>query len=194
MNLALILAVVLVISYQSARCQSQRPFLEAFPSVSLSNLGQAHRIGTQFAYGVFILLAPSEQLRVGLSADISSPSSSYDLIGTRASESIHVSILQVVLGYQITSTSSPINLSGIGSLGLISLSSEERLISAGGFGVIRVPGRSQQSAIISLGIIGSRELVPHLSVFVFPKVLSVSPMQMSSLGYSIGGGLSIGVF
>ncbi|MBM2839704.1 MAG: hypothetical protein HW412_232 [Bacteroidetes bacterium] len=194
MNLTLILAVVLVISYQPARCQSQRPFLEAFPSVSLSNLGQAHGIGTHFAYGVSFLLAPSEQFRIGFSADISNPASSYDLIGTRASESIHVSILQVVLGYQITSTSSPINLSGIGSLGLISLSSEERLISAGGFGVIRVPGRSQQSAMISLGIIGSRELAPHLSVFVFPKVLSVSPMQMSSLGYSIGGGLSIGVF
>jgi hypothetical protein len=103
------------------------------------------------------------------------------------------------LAYRLTaavgflSLTEALQVSAIGGIGAMTIRSDSHSISAGGFGTITIPGRSEHFTTYSLGMSVSSSLGRRVSVHVSPELLFVSPANVSSMGYSIGGGLSIGI-
>ena len=190
----LFLAIFILATPFRSVAQGASPLLEVHPGLSIEHLGARYSIRTHIVYSLSASFLPSEKTRIGISASFGNPTSEYDLVGLAGIEEIHVSAFEVFVAYRIVKVFDAFDLSARGGVGLTILSTDERSVTVGAIGVVRVPGRSERAASYSVGLIASRELFPRVSAFVSPRVLLISPVQMSSLGYSIGGGLSLGIF
>jgi hypothetical protein len=140
-----------------------------------------------------VFVSPTDEITVGVAAGFAEPSSEYDLIGSTGSRQIHLSSYRFEASVRLVPVSKAIDLLATGAFGTLTLRSDPRYISAGGFGTITVPGQSEHFTTYSLGLRISARLTSHLSANLSPELFFVSPVKISSAGYSIGGGLSIGI-
>lgn len=144
-------------------------------------------------YQLWASFLPTERLSIGFGVSSASSISRYDLVGTIGEESILISTFQGSLGFRLADAMNLVAIDAVSRFGLMVLRSDSRRISAGGFGNITIPGRSERLFVTSFGLTASKRLFSRVSVFVFPQVVIVAPIQLRSAGYSIEGGLSIGI-
>jgi hypothetical protein len=163
------------------------------PFVSLQNLGTSQGIGSHMAFGVVALYSVSSQVSIGLGAEYASPTAAFDLIGSSGEMSINSSHYQLIVTTRLGRPWDLLEVSMLGGLGMITLSTEEANISAGALGMLKVPAQSDRSMTMLLGVVGSREIIPRVSIFLQPRALALFPLQTSSIGYSLSGGISLGL-
>ena len=190
-------ALVLAISTFSlpviSHSQPSKSLVMVSPGVFFERLESPQGILPFFGYGIDLMISPSEGIQVGASIGFGAPSSEYDLVGSTVSQDLQLSSYRAMVAVQLVSDAGPLNLSATGGIGMMILRSEQRSISAGGFGSIMIPGQSDHFTTYSFGLRASSRLYPRVSVYVSPELLFVSPVRISSTGYSIGGGLAIGI-
>lgn len=173
--------------------QASKSLVLASSQVSVERLASSEGIPAFPSYGISLMIVPSNALAVGVSATFADPTSEYDLVGSTVSQRLHLSSYRIVASVLLVSVSRIVDFSATGGLGFMTLRSEPRSISAGGFGTIVVSGQSEQFTTYSLGVRASTHLTSHISVFLSPELLLVSPVRVFSSGYLIGGGLAIGI-
>jgi hypothetical protein len=173
--------------------QSSKPLFLVSPGVFFQRLESPQGIMPFFGYGIDLIVFPSDEIQIGASVGFGSPSSEYDLVGSTVSQDLHLSSYQVLAAIQLVSAAGALGLSATGGVGIMTLRSEPHSISAGGFGSITVPSQSDHFTTYSVGLRASSRLSPRVSVYLSPGLLFVSPVRVSSTGYSIGGGMSIGI-
>ena len=174
--------------------QPDPSFVEFSVGASSDFLGSNQGLGNYASYAFSFVLSPIEKVRIGLGLHFANPLTQYDLVGQTDGEAANLFACSALLDYSVFRFGTRAELQATTSIGFVSLSIKEKWISAGGFGWLIVPGRYERSLISSFGLRFSSELISRASAFVSPKLLLVSPMGVSSVGYSIGGGLSIGIF
>jgi len=185
--------VIALFSFDSS-AQSANPSIYVSPEASLGSLRPADGLEPHLGYGLSVMVPTSDAVMVGIRATFANPSFQFDLVGATGTEQTRMSVFQALFAFHFLRLANIADLSVLGSLGLVTFSAKERFVSAGGFGSIKILARTDQFAIYSLGLRASKELVPRLSAFLSPQMAFLSPVQLSSIGYSIGGGLSVGIF
>jgi hypothetical protein len=192
-NAILLVFAVALFSFKSSS-QSSNSSLYVSPEVFFENTQRADGLQSHLGYGLSITVPTSDGIMVGIRAVFANPASEFDLVGANGIEQTRLSVYQALCAFRLFQLANVVDLSVLGRLGFMTISTKERLVSAGGFGSIKVPARSNQFATYSFGLNASKELGPHLSAFLSPQLVFLSPVRMSSIGYSIGGGLSVGIF
>jgi hypothetical protein len=191
---AIFLLFVLALFSNNSGAQIGNSSFYVSPEALWQNILPSEGLGPHLGYGLSIMVPTSNGVVVGIRAIFASPAYEFDLVGANGIEQMRLSVYQALCAVRFLQLANVFELSVFGSLGFMILSAKERLVSAGGFGSITVPARSDRSAIYSTGLTISKELAPRLSVFLSPQLVFVSPAQLSSIGYSIGGGMSVGIF
>lgn len=191
---AVLLANCLVLFSSGATPQSSASSIYVSSEAFLENTRPADGLEPHPGYGFSIVVSTSDVITVGIRAAFANPTSEFDLIAANGNEPMRLSAYQAQCAFRFVQLSGAFDLSVFGRLGFMTVSTNERLVSAGGFGSIKVPARSDRFRTYSVGLTASRELVPHLSAFLSPEIMFFSPAQLSSIGYSIAGGMSIGLF
>jgi hypothetical protein len=191
--IALIFAMLTILAPASSISQGNTPVLDLFAGASFDMFGD--RLAGQDCLGLdmSIAFAMTDNVKAGIWGHFAEPTFHYDLIGTQAAQTSNLSVYSCFLELRILRLGQAFSLSSNTSLGVMFLSTKEQQISVGGFGSIRIPSRREQTAISSFGFVLSTGVLSPLTISVSPRLVFVSPMQISSVGYSVQGGMSIGV-
>ena len=153
-----------------------------------SQIGLQHFVG----YGLTLLFSPSDRLAVGLSAEFAKPSIEYDVVGGTATEDLRLYSISFAFDFRAIDDTG-IRLDLRTRLGLTTVSSDDRTVSVGGFGFVTIPGQNDRNFAWHIGPVVSHEFISRLSLFVSPELVFVSPVQFNHAGYSVEGGLAIGI-
>jgi hypothetical protein len=162
-------------------------------SLSISSW-QSVGIDDHFAYGLSIFASPMEVLRLGLSGRWANANIGYDFIGSTRSQSLRLSSYQLLLALQFLQLGGGVQLQTAFGAGFAFFSSDGQKIDAGGVGEIEIPARSEQLNLYSIGLIVTKDIGPRVFATLSPKAIFLSPVRISSAGFSIEGGLSIAFF
>jgi hypothetical protein len=192
-NAILLVFAIALFSFDS-NSQNANFSMYVSPEAFLENTRLADGLDSHLGYGLSITVPTSDGILLGVRAVFANPASEFDLIGAQGIEQTRLSVYQALCSFRFFQLANVVDLSVVGRLGFMIISTNERLVPAGGLGSIKVPARSNRFAIYSSGVTASKELGTRLSAFLSPQIIFLSPVQMSSIGYSIGGGLSIGIF
>ncbi len=188
------MAVSLLFVSQMSQAQGNYHSFELESGISIGNLGDRYDTEAHMGYDFSVAFFATEGVKIGISTRFANAFPEYDLVNSIGRQEIHLSSYEAFASYRIGNVLASFDLSATGSIGIAIQTTDEQSVSAGAFGFIKVPGRSERAAIYSVGLVASRELFSRVSAFVSSGLSLISPVQISSMGYSIGGGLSLGMF
>ncbi|MEK9136958.1 MAG: hypothetical protein AAB393_07535, partial [Bacteroidota bacterium] len=117
----------------------------------------------------------------------------YDIVGADNTVMVNLTKYQLLLELRIGQIASAVDVAVSVAPGVQILSTQERMVSLGGLGSKRIPSQTERNMICTVGLDLSREVVTDLELFIAPAVIIVLPAKLSSVGYSIGGGLSLAI-
>ena len=174
--------------------QQEKSAFELGAGMSAGNSLRSKGITSQLGYEFSASFSPFHRLKLGITLGATNSYAEYDLIGKIEREKIRSSIYQMQALFRLLDVPNFIDIDVTSHLGVIVLSSDEHPISIGALGSITIPGRSEHLFAWSMGTVISKSLFSKTSLFLSPQIVFVSPLRLSSAGYSLAGGLSFGIF
>ena len=180
----------------SPRFSSSEPhshLLYAKAMVSLQKLGPGSLANSYQLFGLSLGFQVSPSVTVGLSAGFAEVAQAYDIVGADNTVMVNLTKYQLLLELRIGQIASAVDVAVSVAPGVQILSTQERMVSLGGLGSKRIPSQTERNMICTVGLDLSREVVTDLELFIAPAVIIVLPAKLSSVGYSIGGGLSLAI-
>jgi|WetSurMetagenome_2_1015567.scaffolds.fasta_scaffold246131_2 hypothetical protein len=128
----------------------------------------------------------------GVYGSLASPTGTYDGIG--GTETITTTASSFGITAQVRFIEfGALSLRGAGSFGVMILDTPERKVSIGARGFVTVPARTDRFGVLTIGPGAALRLSDAVGVFLSPQLHFVSPYQLSSSGFAVEGGLTVGI-